>query len=151
MKGKCYLKKILVIGAILLMIMPILPVGLSINSNFEKKQTNLTTVTDYFEDSIVWIIGKCNVVQGPLLWIFGLYIPIFKKSFLVRANGGEGEQLNVIVRGSKFAVYIDVENILVEFNGAKGVLFYGQKSIISNSSRIFARCKAENIFVTTYD
>lgn len=151
MKGKRHLKKILVIGAILLMIIPVLPVGLSSNTNFEKKQTNLTTATDYFEDSIVLIIGKCNVVQGPLMWIFGLYIPILKKSFLIRASGGEDEQLNVIVRGSKFAAYIDAENILVEFNGARGILFYGEKSIITNSSRIFARCKAENIFVTTYD
>ncbi len=151
MKGKRHLKKIFIIRAVLLIITPVFPVGLSSNSNFEKKQTNLTTATDYLEDSIVLIIGKCNAVQGPLMWIFGLYVPILKKSFLIRANGGEDEQLNVIVRGSKFAAYIDAENILVEFNGARGIFFYGQKSIITNSSTIFVRCKAENIFITTYD
>jgi hypothetical protein len=151
MKGKYHLKKILVIGAILLMIIPVLPVGLSTNSDFKQKQTDFTSGTEYFENSIVLIIGKCNVVQGPLLWIFGLYIPILKKSFLVRASGGEGEQLNVMIRGNEFATFIDYENILVEFNGVKGILFWGQKSIITNSSRIFIRCKADNIFVTTYD
>lgn len=150
MKGKYYLKKIFVFVAISMIITTVLPNGLSNRSDFEKKQIS-TTLTDYFEDSIVLIIGKCKIVQGPLLWIFGLYIPIFKKSFLIRASGEEDEQLNVIVRGKQFSAYIDNENIKVEFNKATGILFWGQKSIITNSTRIFARCKAENIWVTTYD
>ena len=148
MKGRIYLNKILVIEAILLIILPTLPVGLSDNSNFEEKQIISKPTTDHFTNSIVIIIGKCDVVQGPLIWIFGLYIPFIKRSFYVRANGGQGEQLNVIIRGSQFASYLDNENIIVEINRATGILFWGQKSILTNSTRIFARCKAENIWIT---
>jgi len=151
MKGRNYLKKILVIGAILLIIIPVLPVGLSSNSNFEEKQISSKITTDYYENSIVIIIGKCNIVQGPILWIFGLYIPMIKRYFYIGANGGEGEQLNVMVRGNKFATYLDNENIQIELSGAKGIFFWGQKSILTNSSRIIARCRAENIWITTFD
>ena len=150
MKKKCYLKKIFVIGIILLFI-PIFPVGLSSNTNIEEKQLSNKTLANHYENSIVVIIGKCNIVQGPLVWIFGLYIPLIKRSFLIRANGGEGEQLNVIVRGDKFATYIDNEDIIVDVNRAHGILFWGQKSLLTNSSRIFVRCKAENIWITAYD
>ncbi|MDH7507476.1 MAG: hypothetical protein QHH15_06825 [Candidatus Thermoplasmatota archaeon] len=150
MKGKYYLKKFLIIFVVFLIIL-VQPIGLSANNNFEEKRFIIKTTTDYYSNSIILIIGKCKIVQGPLFWIFGLYIPFFKKSFLIRASGEEGEQLNVMIRGNKFATYIDVENILIEFNKATGILFWGQKSILTNSLRIFARCKAENIWVTTYD
>jgi len=148
MRVKSYLTKILVIEAVLLIILPTLPVGLSSNPNFEEKQISIRPTTDHFTNSIVIIIGKCDVVQGPLIWIFGLYIPLIKRSFYIRANGGQDEQLNVIIRGSQFASYLDNENIVVEINRATGILFWGQKSILTNSSRIFARCKAENIWIT---
>ena len=151
MKGKNYLKKILVIGAVLLMILSTLPVGLSSNSNFEEKQISSKTATDHYENSVVLIIGKCNIIEGPILWIFGLYIPLIKRSFYIRASGQQGEQLNVMVRGSQFAIYIDNENIIVDLNVAHGIFFWGQKSILTNSTRIFARCKAENIWITTID
>jgi len=150
MKEIFYLKKIFVIWAILLIVTPAITANCSNASNFQEKKISSTTTTDYFEDSIIIIIGKCNLVTGPLAWAFGFYIPLVKKSFLIKASGEEGEQLNILVRGDKFASYIDNENILVEFYGAKGILFWGQKSLITNSSRILVRCKAENIWVT-YD
>jgi len=151
MKGKKCLKKIFVIESILLLIIPLSLADFGNKSDFTEKHVNTTTTTDYFENSVILIIGKCNIVKGPLVWIFGLYIPFFKKSFLIRASGEEGEQLNVFIRGNHSAGYIDNENILVEFNRAKGILFWGKKSIITDSSRIFVICKAENIYVTTYD
>jgi len=149
MKKKCYLKKIFVIGIILLFI-PIFPVGLSSNTNIEEKQISNKILANHYENSIVVILGKCNIVQGPLVWIFGLYIPLIKRSFLIRANGGEGEQLNVMIRGDQFVTHLDNENIEIRFSGAKGILFWGQKSIITNSSRVFVRCKADDIWITTF-
>ncbi len=151
MKEGSYLNKILVIGAVLLITLSALPVSLSSSSNFEKKQITSTPATDHYVNSVVIIIGKCNIVQGPIFWIFGLYIPLIKRSFYIRASGEEGEQLNVIVRGDKFATYIDNEDIIVDVNRAHGILFWGQKSLLTNGSRIFARCKAENIWITAYD
>ena len=151
MKERYYLKKILVVGAILLITLSVLPVGLSSDFNFEEKQISCTTTTDHYTNSVVIIIGNCNIVEGPKLWIFGLYFTLLKKSFFIKASGGEGEQLNVIIRGNKLGAYIDKEKLQVEFNGANGILFWGQKSIIANSSSIFARCKAKNIWITTYD
>ena len=151
MKKSSYLKKIFIIGAVLLIMLSTLPVSLSSSSNFEKNQITSTSTTDHYVNSVVIIIGKCNIVQGPAIWLLGLYMPLIKRSFLIRATGEEGEQLNVIVRGDKFAAYIDSENIMVDINQAHGILFYGQKSILTNSFRIFARCKAENIWITTYD
>jgi hypothetical protein len=148
MKVKSYLTKILVIEAVLLIILPTLPVGLSSSSNFQEKQISSKPTTDHFTNSIIIIIGKCNVVQGPLIWIFGLYIPLIKRAFYIRADGGQGEQLNVIIRGSQFASYLDNENIMIDITGARGILFSGQKSILTNSTRIFARLKAENIWIT---
>jgi hypothetical protein len=151
MKESSYLKKIFIIGAVLLIMLSALPVSLSNSSNFEKKQITSTPTVDHYVNSVVIVIGKCNMVKGPPIWLFGLYIPLIKRSFFIRASGEEGEQLNVIVRGNKFAAYMDNEDIIVDINRAHGILFYGQKSIITNSSRIFARCKAENIWITTYD
>ena len=148
MAGKGYLKKILVIEAILLIIIPTLPIGLSDSSCIEK-QTSGKTITDHYVDSTILIIGKCNYVRGPLVWIFGLYIPFIKRSFTIKASGEVGEQLNVFIRGGHFASYIDNENILVDINKASGVLFWGQKSILTDSTRIFARCKAKDIWITT--
>lgn len=151
MKESSYLKKIFIIGAVLLITLSALPVSISSSSNFEKKQITSAPATDHYVNSVVIIIGKCNMVHGPAIWLFGLFMPLIKRSFYIRASGEEGEQLNVIVRGDKFATYIDNEDIIVDINQAHGILFYGQKSLLTNSSRIFARCKAENIWITVYD
>jgi len=150
MKIKSHLKKFIVIGAILLIVIPILPAGFSSNTAIEEKQISNKTLSNHYENSIVVIIGKCNIVQGPLVWIFGLYIPLMKRTFTVKASGGEGEQLNVMVRGDQFVTHLDNENIEILFSGAKGFLFWGQKSILTNSSRVFVRCKADDIWISIF-
>jgi len=151
MKRKKYLFKFLVIGAISLMIIPVFPACLSEINNLKEKQISNSTTSDYYTNSIIWIIGKCDTVNGPLPWLFGLYIPIFKKSFRIKASGQENEFLNVLIRGNKFASYLDNENIIIDLTRATGILFYGGRSILVNGTTIFARCKADSIVVTSYD
>lgn len=156
MKRDNYLEKMLVIVAICLLIMPSIPVVISDTSNSDSSdsyeyQNSGTGETDYFTNCIVIVFGKCNTVTGPLIWRFGFYCPLLKRSFWIIASGEEGESLNVIIRDDKFATYYDYEEINIQLIGANGFLFWGGKSILFNNTIIFARCKANQAWVTTYD
>jgi hypothetical protein len=105
--------------------------------------------TDHFTDSVVLIIGKSNTVSTTALWLFGFKF-IYNKRVIIQANGGEGEKINALIIPSKIGFYFGQENIFIQLEGAKGLFFRGEKSLFfhNNPSRIFAFCKAGDIWVS---
>lgn len=155
MNRKKFFKIFLVIGAIFLLILP------SIQGNFNKLTIPKTNESEedinintrgsyYYQNCIVWVTGNCKKVWGALTWIFGFYCPLLKKHLWIQASGQENESLSVIVRGGgNFGTYYDHENILIELQGATGILYWFGKSIIKKDDFIIARCKADHCWITT--
>ncbi len=88
--------------------------------------------TDQFTDSIVIIMGKCNTVSSPALWLFGFKF-LFNRHIYIQASGEQDEKLTALILPSKIGFY---------FGGDKSWLFQNAPQ------RIFAVCKATNILVT---
>jgi hypothetical protein len=105
--------------------------------------------TDHFTDSFVIIIGKCETVQTPVLWLFGFKF-ILNREIIIQANGGEDEQITTLILPSKIGFYFGQENMIVQLQGAKGLFFRGEKSFLFQNTpqRFFALCKATDILVT---
>jgi len=151
-----YLKKMFVFGIVCLLLMVSIPVVTNIisasSSNKSKEyQASSTQTTNFFRNSIIFVSGSCNEVTGPLIWIFGLYCPLLKRNFFIRALGEEGEKLNVVIKGDIYATYYDIEDITIQIRRANGILFWGEKSLLVNNTRIIALCKAVEVWVTTYN
>ena len=150
MKRKNYFWKILVIGAICLLLLPSIQ-GSIANvpgpkiKNAEDDDNVEPKGTTQFSNCVVWIYGNCKTVTGALTWIFGIFSPLFKKNLLIQAKGQENESLNVIVTQDGLATYFDQENIKIELSGTTGILYWYGKSLILEGDQIFARCKAENL------
>ena len=105
--------------------------------------------TDHFSDSVALIVGNCNTVSKTGLWIFGLTY-IHNKEVTIQAQGEDGEKIHVLIFPPNFAFYFSQENIKIQMDNAKGILFWAEKSLFFNNSsqRIFAICKAGDIWVT---
>ena len=135
------LKKGLVIGVICVLILVSVP--------------TITADVENYNNSIVLIAGKSNSTSClSLWWRIGLYIPIMKRHFFVAANGEEGESLNVLIfsRNNGIATYYDYEDIRIELQRARGVFYWGEKSLLFNHSEpspVFVLCRAERAYVTT--
>ena len=156
MKINNYREKKLVISAVSLIIIVSIPVFTNTTPasdlyNSEECQTSSIKITNFFRNSIIFVSGSCNRVTGPLMWIFGFYCPLLKRGFLITALGKEGEKINVVIKGEKYATYYDIENINIQIRRANGILFWGGKSLLVNNTRIFALCKAAEVWITTYD
>ncbi len=109
----------------------------------------VSAYTDHFTDSRILIIGKCNTTSTPALWLFG-FKWIHNRNVFIQAGGGEGEKLNAIVVPSKVGLYSGYEDMTIELTRAKGIFFWGEKSFLlqKSSQRIFAFCKATDIWIT---
>jgi hypothetical protein len=107
--------------------------------------------TDHFTDSFVLIMGKCETVQTPVLWLFGFKV-ILNREIIIQANGGADEKLTALILPSKIGFYFGQDNMVVQLQGAKGLFFRGEKSFLFQNTpqRFFALCKATDIWVT-YD
>jgi len=105
--------------------------------------------TDHFTDSFVIIIGKCETVQTPVLWLFGFKF-ILNREIIIQANGGEDEKITTLILPSKIGFYFGQDNMIVQLQGAKGLFFRGEKSFLFQNTpqRFFALCKATDIWVT---
>ncbi len=105
--------------------------------------------TDHFTDSFVIIVGKCETVQTPVLWLFGFKF-ILNREVIIQANGGADEKITTLVLPSKIGFYFGQENMVVQLQGAKGLFFHGEKSFLFSNTpqRIVAVCKATDIWVT---
>jgi hypothetical protein len=143
MKGEKYFKKAIVMGVICLLTLSSMPLVLSDNNDNENKSS--TSADKQFTDCKITVIGKCNTVTGPLLWIFGVYCPLlFKKDFTISANGEENESLTIFVRSSNgdTGAYYSYENVQINMIGATGFLYWGAKSKLFDGKSILVRCKA---------
>jgi hypothetical protein len=83
-----------------------------------------------------------------------LYIPVVKRHFFIDANGEEGESLNVLILSinNGLAAYYDYEDIRIELQQARGVFYWGGKSLLFNHSEpppVFVLCRAKISYVTT--
>jgi hypothetical protein len=108
-----------------------------------------TEINETFDDCIILIFGTCNEVQGPVLWRLGLYCNLIKKNFVINAKGEIDENVNIIIRGGgSFKFLWGKENIFIRINGATGILFWGEKSILLDTNHIIARCKADSAYLT---
>jgi hypothetical protein len=105
--------------------------------------------TDYFTNSVVIIIGKCNTVTSPALWLFGFKF-LFNRHIYIQASGEQDEKLTALILPSKIGFYFGQENMIIQMDGAKGLFFRGEKSWLFQNTpqRIFAVCKASDIWVT---
>jgi hypothetical protein len=105
--------------------------------------------TDHFTNSVVLIIGKSNTVSTTALWLFGFKL-VYNKQVIIQANGGEGEKINALILPSKIGFYFGYKNIFIQMDGAKGLFFWGEKSLFFHNvpPRIFAFCKAGDIWVS---
>jgi hypothetical protein len=111
--------------------------------------SNVQANTDHFTNSVVMIVGKTDSVTTPAWWLFGCKL-IFDKQVIIQANGGDGEKINALILPSKIGFYFGQENIYIQMEGAKGLFFWGEKSLLFHNvpPRIFAFCKADDIWVT---
>jgi hypothetical protein len=105
--------------------------------------------TDHFTNSVVLVIGKCNTVSSNALLLFGFKV-VYNKQVIIQVNGGEGEKINAMILPSKIGFYFGQENIFIQMEGAKGLFFWGEKSLFFHNvpPRIFAFCKAGDIWVS---
>jgi hypothetical protein len=103
----------------------------------------------YFTDSVVLIMGKCESVQTPVLWLFGFKV-ILNREIIIQANGGADEKLTTLILPSKIGFYFGQEHMTVQLQGAKGLFFRGEKSFLFQNTpqMFFALCKATDIWVT---
>jgi hypothetical protein len=154
MKQKSFFWKILVIGAICLLLLPSIQGSLANDPcpKIKHVEDDVSDVeplgTTHFSNCVVWIYGSCKTVIGALTWIFGIFCPLFKKHLNIQATGQEGESLNVIVTQDGLGTYFDQENIRIELSGTTGILYWYGKSLIFEGDQIFTRCKADDCWIT---
>ncbi len=105
--------------------------------------------TDQFSNSVVIIVGKCNYVQTPALWLFGFKF-LLNRHIIIQASGGADEKLTALVLPSKIGFYFGQEDMTIQLDGAKGLFFRGEKSLLFSNTpqRIVAVCRASDIWVT---
>jgi hypothetical protein len=122
-------------------------------TNIEQKEidevnSESTGTNENFQNSIIIVFGKCDRVEGPLVWLLGFYCPLLKRNFRIIANGGQNESLNAIVLGrGSLGAYFSRETMWIDIRGARGLLFNFDKSILVNGNNVIAICRAENIFI----
>jgi hypothetical protein len=157
MKKKEWRNQFLIIGAIAILFISSLPVVIGDNQEFnynelEENVSNKSTGSTFYSNCLIFVSGKCNDVNGPLVWLIGAYCPLFKRTFTIRARGQGDEALNVFIIGTQplqIGTFYDYENIRLTITRARGLLYWAEKSIISKSNSLFAFCNAESILVTT--
>jgi len=143
------IKRFLIFGAILLLVLP--SIQSAFGNNIDSNEINITNTsyTEHFTNCIILILGICNEVKGPPLWKLGFYCNILKKDFTINAKGEDVENIHVLIRGSDNFKFIGGKDIInIEIKGATGLVFWGGKSLIFETTPIIARFKAKDIYLT---
>jgi hypothetical protein len=110
---------------------------------------------DYFNNSIVVLVGKCNTTGcGGIWWKFGLFVPLVRRNFFVIANNEKNESINVAIYSFQdgFATYIGHKDIIINLNRARGLFYWGGKALLVNHTDpppLFIICRAKSVGVTT--
>jgi hypothetical protein len=119
--------------------------------------TSIPTINaevDHFQNSLVLIFGKCNTTScGSIWWKFGLYIPVIKRNFFMIASN-ENESINILILSFEdgFGTYFNYKDITIELHNARGMFYWGGKSLLFNHSNpppVFALCRAKTAYITT--
>jgi hypothetical protein len=118
---------------------------------------SISTVSDnknldyktYSEATII-IFGSCD--SASILgfsWRFGLYIPLSRKTFYINSNGNNNS-LNVIVLKSNQGVgfFYQYDTMYITLVRARGIFFYGGKSLLTTSNVIFTICNARTATIS---
>ena len=151
MKGKAYFKKVLIVWAICLLILASIPLALGESTGSEHNSANEDNVntrdSKHYTNCRILIIGRCNTVTGPLVWLFGFYCPLVERNFGIKANGELGEKLNVFVISPEFGSFISYEHIDIDIYNAKGDFYWGEKSLIFNGPTLLISCKATDVWI----
>jgi hypothetical protein len=143
------LRRFLIIITICLLLFPSIQIVLGENKDSSVPNKNKGGYNEHYTNCIILIFGTCNDVTGPLLWRFGLYLNLLKRDFTINAKGEFGETINLIIRGGgSFKFIWGQENIKIDLNGASGILFWGKKSIIIDSTHIILRCNVKNLYLS---
>jgi len=158
MKKKKNFIKFLILGIICILVTASIPIAIGEKaepkSDGSEEAADVTSSeTFHFSDCFILVNGNCNTVTGPLIWIFGIYCPLLKKDFNINTNNGEDESITVLVfgQGLQLGAYIGQEYISVDIDGARGILYWADKSVSSPGNRISLFCRAADIRITTYD
>ena len=140
--------KKLFICVISLLLISAIPIAMGETLNSIEDYEKNPAATDHYSNCFMLIFGKCNTVVGPLVWKLGFYCPLTPRDFLIQANGQDNESLYVIVLGRTSGAYFSIEDIIIDINNARGIFFWGEKSLFLESNIIFTLCKAENAWIT---
>lgn len=157
MKNREWQIQLFVFGAVAILFISSLPFVVADNSNTVNDEVNEKKIvkaggTTLYTNCMVFVSGKCNSVSGPLVWILGVYCPLLKRTFTIHARGQQSEALDVFILGTKpfqVGTFFDYENIYIRITRGNGLLYWGQKSIVSKSNSLFAFCKADSVLITT--
>jgi hypothetical protein len=142
-------KRFLTVCTFILLLISTTQIVLGENIDDNLHNMNKTEINETFDDCVILIFGTCNEVQGPVIWRLGLYCNLIKRNFVINAKGEIDENINLIIRGGgSFKFLWGKENIFIRINGANGILFWAEKSIIVDTNHIIARCKADSVYLT---
>jgi hypothetical protein len=116
----------------------------------ERCSSPLVAGHDYFEQATVAVFGSCNgaYVLG-FSWRCGLFIPLVRRTVYLDADE-ENVSLTVVVLKSNqgFGIYHDYDNMHVTLRRARGVFFWGGKSLLTTSDVIVGFCNALSVSVS---
>jgi len=150
-------KKYLILGIVFILVIASIPVAVgktaSYESNFSGEKNEKYDGTYHYSNCLILLNGNCNVVSGPLVWIFDIYCPLLKRSFNILANNGENESLNVFVfgQGLQLGSFTGQEHIFIDINSARGFLHWTGKATSAPGNKITLFCRANDVLITTYD
>lgn len=154
MEKKESFKQLLIVVIVMILFFSSIPIVVAnepekIKDINDEKETYETS--SVFNNCLILIFGKCKTVKGPILWLLGFYYPILKRSFTIQALDREDEALNVIILGTnplQIGTFFDYDSIYIRLTRAKGIFYWGDKSIISKSDSFFVLCRATSAFVS---
>jgi hypothetical protein len=153
-KKKEYYRQLLIVTTVMILLLSSITIVVAnepgiIKEISDEKETN--EKSSVYNNCLVLIFGKCKSVRGPLLWLIGLYYPILKRTFTIQTMNREDEALNVIIFGTnplQIGTFYDYDSIYIRLTKAKGIFYWGDKSIISKSDSFFVLCRATSAFVS---
>jgi hypothetical protein len=149
------LKKILAIGAIFVFVLSMIPIAVGetpeVFTTTPEENEPIPKGNEHFSNCKVFVMGKCNYVEGPILWKLGFYANLFEKDFTIEAKGEEGEKLSAFVFAGQIGLFLGYETMDIELDGATGMLFYGGKSLIFQGNRIIAFCEVQDLWINYPD
>ena len=91
MKRNKNIEKFLIFGMLCILLTASIPIAIGEKaepkSDGSEEAADVTSSeTFHFSNCFIIVNGNCNTVTGPLVWIFGVYCPLFKRDFNIFTN-----------------------------------------------------------------